>query len=195
VGLGGAALVLAAFLRAFPAVLGLGLVMYTVIGVARRRGLSSWHRRALGGVVAGLAVVVLLTATVPSPAAQWEDWVERVSTHRDARGWNRLGLKVLTRNQASARYDWYEVEPRVPIAAESSGVVQSLEIALLLLTMALLARAAGRSRHPEELVAGAVFFVFALEPAGYYGVVCLMLVALSRRRPALAPALLGGGCS
>jgi hypothetical protein len=196
-GLAGVALVTAALLRLFPAVLLFGLGA-SVLGTSlRRRALSADHRRLLAAALAALVVLVGASAAVLGADSYARFW-EHIQLRTGAIS-NHMGLRTLFAYTPSASIaelvNHTLVDPAAPWISARAARLAELGAAYRLaaaVVVALVAFAAFHARRTWIAVALALPLVPALtEPSCYYYSVWVLALPLARLRPAVGVTLLG----
>jgi hypothetical protein len=193
----GAALVTAALLRLFPAVLLVGVGATMASALVRRRSLRTEHWRfVLGSVLAATALVSLSTFALGA-GAYLEFW--RHIQLRTGVISNHMGLRTLFSYTPSVTIaklaDHTLLDPSVPWALARSARLASLDVAYRAAAAAialLVLFAAWRLRTLWLAVALSLALIPALtEPSCYYYSVWVLALPLARVRPAVGVTLLG----
>lgn len=195
--LAGAALVTAALLRLFPAVLLFGLGVSVLAASVRRRTLAPEHRWLLGGAL--VALVVLAGASgaalgASSYVAFWEHIQLRTGSIT-----NHMGLRTLfaysPRDSVERLANHALLDPATPWlsarAARLARTAFAYHVAAAAV-VACVAFATWRVRKTWLAVVLALPLVPALtEPSCYYYSVWVLALPLARLRPAVGVTLLG----
>jgi len=195
--LAGAALVTAALLRLFPAVLLFGLGVSVLAASLRRHALTGEQRRLLGGALATLLVLVgasTLALGLDSYAAFWEHIQLRTGAIT-----NHMGLRTLFAYAPNASVEQLAnhelLDPAAPWASARALRLAGLDLAYratAALVLGVVAFTAFRVRSAWLAVSLSLPLVPALtEPSCYYYSVWLLALPLARARPAVGVTLLG----
>jgi hypothetical protein len=196
-GWAGAALVTAALLRLFPAVLLVGLGVTVLSSALRRRSVSAEHRRLVLGAAAAALVLGALSVALVGPASYSLFW-EHIQLRTGVVS-NHMGLRTLFAFAPGASIgalsDHSLLDPSTPWVAARLARLARHAVAYRAAAggvLLLLVFATWRVRAAWLAVALSLALVPALtEPSCYYYSVWVLALPLARARPAVGVTLLG----
>jgi hypothetical protein len=194
----GALLALATLLRLFPAIFILGAALQAAFEWRREGGLAPGARRFAAAV--GIVSVLVVGASVWSfehGARPYAGFAEKMSVFAPKPAQNKIGLSALA---SSTLREWTAVElvgregRRVFVPQHAplrTALVRGVQIALVLLGLALYARAVWGAGPAEAAALSVALIPLLSSPANYYYGFVLAVAMLAGRRPRIGIALAG----
>ncbi|MBW2275380.1 MAG: hypothetical protein JRG96_19105 [Deltaproteobacteria bacterium] len=192
----GALLAFATLLRLFPAIFILGAALQAASQWWREGRLASGARRFGAAVL--IASALLVGASVWSfehGAGPYAGFIEKMSVFAPKPAQNKIGLSALS---DSVLREWTAVEVIDPAgrrifvpqhAPLRTALVRGIQIALVLLGLALYTRAVWRAGPAEAAAASVALIPLLSSPANYYYGFVLAVAMLAGRRPRIGIAL------